>query len=351
LDIPRTLENLSQSPANIVALRRVEVLTTSVYPQVVDSTPYLETVRNFTSTPLVFKGYDPYLDQTVTWTTDRETLTTWLEIDNEGLSVREETFAPFVEAQTNSLRAQHPEPRYIQTEEAIELLRQALANQHEIGLRIRYEPQDYTVQAGDTASRVARKTGIPFYLLMQKNSGRNLDLLSIGDILELPSKDVTMPYAPNPNKRIVVDLDEQWLVAYESGQPVFSWSISTGIENAPTSPGIYQVLGHAEKAFGSSYNLCDDLGCGQWEMSWFMGIYEVIPGLVNGFHGAVILPDGTYLNGNRVGTPYTFGCVMSENSQAEQLYRWAEQGTVVEIISSEFAPVSQTAIQYKAQGT
>jgi hypothetical protein len=26
-----------------------------------------------------------------------------------------------------------------------------------------------------------------------------------------------MPYAPNPNKRIVVDLDEQWLVAYESG--------------------------------------------------------------------------------------------------------------------------------------
>ena len=77
----------------------------------------------------------------------------------------------------------------------------------------------------------------------------------------------------------------------------------------------------------------------------------MIPGLVNGFHGAVILPDGTYLNGNRVGTPYTFGCVMSENSQAEQLYRWAEQGTVVEIISSEFAPVSQTAIQYKAQGT
>jgi hypothetical protein len=49
--------------------------------------------------------------------------------------------------------------------------------------------------------------------------------------------------------------------------------------------------------------------------------------------------------------PYTFGCVMSEKSQAEQLYRWAEQGTVVEIISSEFAPVSQTAIQYKAQGT
>ncbi len=351
LDIPRTLEMLNQSPANIVALRRLDVLTSPVYPQVVDSTPYLETVRNFTSTPLVFKGYDPYLDQTVTWTTDRDTLTTWLEIDSDGLSVREETFAPFVEAQTNSLQAQHAEPRYIQTEEAIELLREALANQqHEVGLRIRYEPQVYTVQAGDTASRVARKTGIPFYLIAQQNSGRDLDRLSIGDTLQIPSKDVTMPHKPMPHKRVIVDLDEQWLAAYENGQLVFSWSISSGIDTAPTSPGIYQILDHSDQAFGSSYNLCDDLGCGQWEMFWFMGIYEVVPGLVNGFHGAVVLPNGAYLNNGAVGNPATFGCVMSENSQAEQLYRWAEQGTVVEIISSEFAPVSQTAIQFKTQG-
>ncbi|MGV2435803.1 MAG UNVERIFIED_CONTAM: LysM peptidoglycan-binding domain-containing protein [Anaerolineae bacterium] len=68
------------------------------------------------------------------------------------------------------------------------------------GLRIRYEPQDYTVQAGDTASRVARKTGIPFYLLTQKNSGRNLDLLSIGVVLELPSKDVHDALRPQPQQ-------------------------------------------------------------------------------------------------------------------------------------------------------
>ena len=351
LDIPRTLETLTQTPANIVALRRLDVLTSPVYPQVVDSTPYLESVRNFTSTPLVFKGYDPYLDQTVTWTTDRDTLTTWLEIDNEGLSVREETFAPFVEAQTASLNTQHDEPRYIQAEEAIDLLREALTNQqHEVGLRIRYEAQVYTVEGGDTASRIARKTGIPFYLIAAQNSGRNLDRLSIGDTLQLPSKDVTMPHTPKPNKRVIVDLDEQRLAAYENGQLVFSWSISSGRDTAPTSPGIYQILDHSEQAFGSSYNLCDDLGCGQWEMFWFMGIYEVVPGLVNGFHGAVVLPNGAYLNNGAVGNPATFGCVMSENSQAEQLYRWAEQGTVVEIISTEFYPVSQTAIQFKTQG-
>lgn len=159
-----------------------------------------------------------------------------------------------------------------------------------------------------------------------------------------------MPHTPKPNKRVIVDLDQQWLAAYENGQLVFSWSISSGRDTAPTSPGIYQILDHSEQAFGSSYNLCDDLGCGQWEMFWFMGIYEVVPGLVNGFHGAVVLPNGAYLNNGAVGNPATFGCVMSENSQAEQLYRWAEQGTVVEIISTEFYPVSQTAIQFKTQG-
>jgi hypothetical protein len=75
-------------------------------------------------------------------------------------------------------------------------------------------------------------------------------------------------------------------------------------------------------------------------MYWFMGIYEVVPGLMNGFHGAVLLPNGAYLGGGNVGAPYTYGCVMSENSNAEQLFRWADEGTIVEIISRDFAPLS-----------
>jgi hypothetical protein len=31
---------------------------------------------------------------------------------------------------------------------------------------------------------------------------------------------------------------------------------------------------------------------------------------------------------------------MSENGNAQQLYQWAQIGTIVEIVSSEFAPVS-----------
>jgi hypothetical protein len=117
------------------------------------------------------------------------------------------------------------------------------------------------------------------------------------------------------------------------------------VTNAPTSPGVYQILSHEETATGSSVTLCNEAGveCGVWTMNWFMGIYEVVPGLVNGFHGGVLLPNGTYLGGGSVGVPFTFGCIMSTDADAERLYNWADDGTVVEIISSEYAARSELA--------
>ena len=135
------------------------------------------------------------------------------------------------------------------------------------------------------------------------------------------------------------------MVAYENGVEVFNWRISSGVTSAPTSPGIYQILNHEPIAYGSSYTLCGDTGCGQWEMNWFMGIYEVVPGLVNGFHGAVLLPDGTFLGGNNVGSQFTLGCVMSRDDEAKLLYDWADKGTIVEIISNEFSPESELGRQ------
>ena len=72
-----------------------------------------------------------------------------------------------------------------------------------------------------------------------------------------------------------------------------------------------------------------------------MGIYEVVPGLMNGFHGAVQLPNGNYLGGGGVYEPTTFGCIMSLDDNAEQLYAWAESGTIVEILSDDFQPESR----------
>ena len=347
LEIAPTLAALEEAPEAIVALRQFTVFTSPVQPDAQDASLYLEDARTYTSQPFTLSGYDPFLDQTMQWSTDRDTFTSWIEVDSTGLSLRETVFAPFIQAQTRSLNTQdgHDE-RYINVEETINRVRDGIAaRQNEVDLRIRYRPHQYVIEAGDTASKIARKTGIPYYLIQELNAGRDLDFLSIGDTLNMPTRDVTMPNDPIPNKRIVVNLEEQELWAFENGEVVFNWTISSGQSAAPTSPGIYQILNHAETATGSSFTLCDDMGCGQWEMYWFMGVYEVVPGLMNGFHGAVLLPNGAYLNGGAVGYPSTFGCVMSPNEQAEALYAWAEIGTVVEIVSSEFEPVSALAQQ------
>ena len=64
---------------------------------------------------------------------------------------------------------------------------------------------------------------------------------------------------------------------------------------------------------------------------------------MNGFHGAVRLPNGNLLGGGYTYEPTTFGCIMSLNRRAKELYDWAETGTVVEIVSEEFAPESDLA--------
>jgi hypothetical protein len=347
LDIAPTLASLVETPEVIVELRQFIVFTVPVQPDAQDAAPYLDAVREYASQPFTLAGYDPFRDELIRWSTDRDTLTSWIAVTSSGLSLRETVFAPFIQAQTRSLNEQDGnDNRFLNTEETINRVRNAIATrQSTVDLRIRYRPHQYVIEPGDTASKIARKTGIPLYLVQQHNAGRDLDFLSIGDTLNMPTRDVTMPNEPIPGKRIVVNLETQELWAFENEQVVFNWDISSGRSNAPTSPGIYQILNHDETASGSSFTLCDDIGCGQWEMYWFMGIYEVVPGLVNGFHGAVLLPNGAFLNGGAVGFPSTFGCVMSPNDLAKALYEWAEVGTVVEIVSSEFEPVSALAQQ------
>ncbi len=346
LDVGLTLEQITQNTAGVVERQRIELIMQPVRPDTVDPEPYLDEVRRLAQQPVQMTGYDPYTDETVAWTTTREAFVSWLEVSTGGLALREENFMPFLTAQTASLNPNGENLRYLEPAETMEKMSQAVANlQSSIELRVRYRPVPYEIEYGDSAYSVSRKTGIPFYLIEQSNPGRNLNVLNPGDKINLPSRDVAVPLDPVKHKRIVVDIPTQSLVAYENGERVFSWQISTGVSSAPTAPGIYQILGHDEVAYGSSYTLCGTQGCGQWTMYWFMGIYEVQPGLVNGFHGAVELPNGQYLGGGNVGQPFTFGCVMSLDENAKLLYDWADEGTIVEIISSEFPPQSALAKQ------
>ncbi len=344
LDVSGTLDQLYENLADVIVERRMDMVMTSVAPEVRDPDPYMDQVRALVAQPFIVNGYDPFTNENYTWSTDRTTFISWLEAGQESLTLRESAFVPFIDAQSSGLRASNP-LRYLEPTETISAVRNAIREgRSSVNLRVRYQGTTYEVQSGDTGYFIARKTGLPFYLIQDANPGRDWEaMLSPGEIINLPSRDATIPNEVIPNKRIVVNIDTQYLVAYENGQVVFDWPISTGMDYAPTYPGVYQILSHVDLATGSSFELCTADTCGTWDMYWFMGIYEVVPGLVNGFHGAVVLPNGTYLGGGNVGRPFTYGCVMSRNEDAERLYRWADEGTIVEIVSWAYEPQSDLA--------
>ena len=350
LDITESLERLKADAAAVVTYGRFDLPTIPLNPIVLDSAPFLDEAIGFLIDGIRLRGYDPFTDEMISFNVDQKLVAEWLTAGENGLSVRENAFRKFINEENRKLV--NSKQRYIDELLAIGNLQEALSTGNpDIVMRLNYLPQPYSVVRGDTGFRVGRKKGIPYELIRDANPTVNWNALIVGQEIQIPSRDALLPEDPVPNKRIIVDLESQWLVAFENKDLRFSWGVSSGRETAPTYPGVFQVLTHDPKSFGSSYALCSDLGtnCNQWEMFWFMGIYEVVPGLMNGFHGAVKLPNGNLLGGGYTFEPTTFGCIMSLNSRARELYEWAETGTVVEILSAEFAPESelgQYALQY-----
>ena len=342
LDISASMEQLTQNPARVLIERRFELPTVPLLANVMDSSPFIEEAHAFLSGGVRLTGHDPFVNQMISWQVDQKTAAEWLIAGENGVSVRRDTFGAIIKLLNQDLILGVPR-RFIDVLGAIEEMEDALTtNNSNVVMRIQLLPQPYEVSRKDTGYKIGRKTGIPYQLIYEANPNVDWSALTIGQTIQIPSRDVLLPETPIPHKRVIVDIETQWLVAFEHNRMVFSWAISSGRETAPTYPGIFQIQQHKETAYGSSFALCNDAGtnCNQWKMSWFMGIYEVIPGLMNGFHGAVELPNGNYLGGGGVYEPSTFGCIMSLNDNAEQLFRWAESGTVVEIVSAEFEPES-----------
>lgn len=342
LDISASMEQLTQDAARVLIERRFELPTIPLLADVMDSSPFIEEAHAFLSGGVHLNGHDPFVNQMISWQVDQKTAAEWLVAGENGVSVRKDAFGAFIKRLNQDLIQGAPK-RFIDELDAVEDFEDALkTNNSNVVMRIQLLPQPYQVSRQDTGYKIGRKTGIPYQLIYEANPNVDWSALSIGQTIQIPSRDVLLPEEPVPHKRIIVDIETQWLVAFEHNRMVFSWAVSSGRETAPTYPGIFQIQQRKETAYGSSFALCNDAGtnCNQWKMSWFMGIYEVIPGLMNGFHGAVELPNGNYLGGGGVYEPSTFGCIMSLNDNAEQLYRWAESGTVVEIVSEEFEPES-----------
>lgn len=348
LDIVQSIQRIIDNPLTVITDGSVELVTTSTPPDVVEADPYYQDALAFVMGEFLIEGYDPFKNDSELWATSRQEMANWLIVTDTGLSIREDGLEDFINLVNSRLDIDNWS-RYLDPTEAYESINTAFVNGQDVAdIRIRYADSTYTLQNGDWGHRLSRRLGLPFFNINAVNPGTDWDQVLAGQNIAVPSRDLVIPLDPIDNRRIIVDLDARYLVAFENGEIVFDWPISIGRTDAPTLPGIYQILSQVDVASGSSFSLCnEDSECGQWEMDHFMGIYEVGVGLTNGFHGTVRLPNGGTLTQGSTQQASTFGCVMSDSDQAEMLYNWAETGIVVELIDSDFPPESELGQQAK----
>ncbi|MGB7339185.1 MAG: L,D-transpeptidase family protein [Phototrophicaceae bacterium] len=341
IDVTGSIQRIFDNPLLVVETGSVSLITVSTAPNVIEADPYYQEALAFVTSDFIIEGYDPFRDQTRQWATTRQEMASWLVVTDTGLSIQEDPLEDFVTVVNSQLDVDNWR-RYLDPAETYEAINSAFVNDAGLAdVRIRYADSTYTLGDGDWGIRLSRRLGLPFFNIRSVNPGIDWDgIVYPGQNISVPSRDLVIPLEPIEDRRIVVDLDSRYLVAFENDEVVFDWPISIGRTDAPTIPGVYQILSKVDIASGSSFALCTASACGQWEMDHFMGIYEVSVGLTNGFHGTVRLPNGGVLTQGSTQSKSTFGCVMSDSEQAQLLYEWAETGIVVELLDVDFPPES-----------
>jgi len=180
----------------------------------------------------------------------------------------------------------------------------------------------HIVQPGETLVAIAMRYGVAAWALVQANAIANPALIFPGQVLTIPGAGGPAT-APPPTiagaKRIVVDLSEQHLYAYQSETLVYSFVASTGMAGSRTSPGAFSVLNKLPNAYASTWDL---------QMPYWLGIYWA-GGLQNGIHALPILSNGQQLWAGYLGAPISYGCIVLGTYEASLLYQWAEVGTPV----------------------
>ncbi|NOY99277.1 MAG: L,D-transpeptidase [Chloroflexi bacterium] len=138
----------------------------------------------------------------------------------------------------------------------------------------------------------------------------------------VPQENAAPPAAPASSgaKRIIIDISEQHLYAYQGNTLVYSFVASTGMNNA-TMVGNFSVLNKIPNAYGSTWDI--------WMPNW-LGIYWA-GSLQNGIHALPIMSNGARLWAGYLGTPISYGCIVLGVVESQLLYDWSDVGTPVEI--------------------
>jgi LysM repeat protein len=176
----------------------------------------------------------------------------------------------------------------------------------------------YVVRPGDTLSQIAQRFGTTTAALARLNGIANPSAIYVGQVLRLSGAAST---PSGGGKRIVINLSEQHLYAYEGARLVYSFVASSGIAPYYTRTGEFRVQRKLPKAYGAAWNI--------W-MPYWLGIYWA-GSAENGIHALPILPNGQILWAGYLGRPVSYGCVVLGTYEAQLLYNWAEIGTPVSI--------------------
>lgn len=322
INIPETQALLEANPRLILEGGYLELKLQPVSPRITDLSASMAEARRLLETPLSIRAYDPINDETLELTVPKETLATWLRVEQvesgPRLAVEPLRAAEYLRSLEETLGAS----RYIDASAYGPSLAQALLDGRPLTVIVRHHPTRYTVQSGDTLLKIGWKVGIPFWMILQANPGLDPENLWAGQEIILPSKDELLPLPVVLGKRIVISIDKQRMWIYQNGERIEEFVISTGIDRSPTQPGVFQVQTHDRNAYASVWDL---------NMPDFLGIYEAWPGFMNGIHGLPTLSNGRRLWANILGRPASYGCIILDLDDAAWLYDWAENGVVVEI--------------------
>ncbi len=324
LDVTATVNRLVSAPGDVMADGALDLVMTPTSPTVTDASALLQQARNLLTSPLTISAFDAITNQTITWSIPVDQWSQWLTTQNNPgggitLTLDRAGLAGFIGAQNKSL----PDIRYVDVDKSVAAVQSAIsAGRATVTVSIYHKPTTYTVAPGDTLGTLSWKFGIPMFRLTDANRGIDMNSLSVGQTITIPSKDDLLPLPIVYNKRIVVSISKQRVRVFENGQLKWDWPASTGIPDSPTLPGVFQIQSHETNAYAGNWNL--------W-MPYFMGIYDAVPGFTNGFHGFPTRNGYGILWESSLGHPVTYGCILISTQNAAALYNWAENGVVVEI--------------------
>jgi len=323
LDIEQALAGLNANAAMVLTSRYMPVPVVEVAPRTTDVSTSLEALQPLLNSPMRLQAYDPILDQNTFWEISPNEFAPWLRITQQDPTPVVSIDGGSLQNYLSSWQSTLGEGRTLQEGADPLKLEQAWKNGSVYTLIVWHAPTSYIVQPGDNLTSIALKVEMPYWKILEANPDLEMNNLTVGQTLVIPSKNEMLPLPVVLNKRIIISIPEQRMRTYENGSLLNEYIISTGIDSSPTMPGVYQVQIHEPNAYASVWDLY---------MPNFLGIYEGWPGFWNGFHGLPMLSSGVRLWANVLGSPASFGCIILDLEASETVYNWAEDGVVVQIL-------------------